>query len=84
MSIIGVDIGGTHFRIGVVDDSLQVSHFERLAVGDIIHPADPLGDLAAFLSAYISRADLAPEAIVLGFPATAAPPKSRPCSATWL
>lgn len=70
MAIIGVDIGGTHFRIGVVDEALQVSHFECLAVGDIIHPADPLGDLAAFLSAYISRADLAPEAIVLGFPAT--------------
>lgn len=70
MAIIGVDIGGTHFRIGVVDDALQVSHFERLAVTDIIHPADPLGDLTAFLSAYISRADLAPEAIVLGFPAT--------------
>ena len=70
MPIIGVDIGGTHFRIGVVDDSLQVSHFERLAVTDIIHPADPLGDLAAFLSAYIARASLTPKAIVLGFPAT--------------
>ena len=70
MTVIGIDVGGTHFRIGVVDEALQVSHFERLPVTSVFHSADPLEDIATFLTGYIYRITLVPDAIVLGFPAT--------------
>lgn len=70
MTVIGVDIGGTHFRIGAVDDSLQVSHFERLAVKSVFRSNDPLSDLSAYLTDYLHRTGVSPDALVLGFPAT--------------
>lgn len=70
MAVIGIDIGGTHFRIGVVDDTLQVTHFARLGVKEVFTSRDPLADLGDYLAAYIHRANIAPEAIVMGFPAT--------------
>jgi len=68
--IVGIDIGGTHFRIGCVEDGLQVSHFSRIPVMEVFASADPLRDLAEFLSSYLENAGVSPEAMVLGFPAT--------------
>lgn len=70
--IIGIDIGGTNFRIGAVNASLQVSHFAKIAVTDVFSTADPLGDLSGFLRDYIQRNGLGGQvrAISIGFPAT--------------
>lgn len=68
--MIGIDIGGTHFRIGVVDETLQLTHFTRVGTKEVFSSADPLADLSDYLAAYIHRTDAAPEAIVMGFPAT--------------
>ena len=66
--IIGVDIGGTSFRIGAVGGDGTVSGFRKVPVGQVLRSRDPLSDLAAYLEDY-SRG-MEPEAVSIGFPAT--------------
>lgn len=33
--VIGIDIGGTNFRIGAVDEKNRVSHFRKVPVGSV-------------------------------------------------
>lgn len=66
--VIGVDIGGTHFRIGAVDPEGAVSDFRKIPVGQVFCSDDPLSDLAVFLKAYCAGTDA--EVISIGFPAT--------------
>lgn len=66
--IIGVDVGGTHFRIGAVGADGAVSDFRKLPVGGVFHSREPLGDLTQYLRAYCRDKDI--RAIAIGFPAT--------------
>ncbi len=66
--IIGIDIGGTHFRIGAVRESGAVENFRKLPTAQIIHSDDVLSDLADFIAEYSK--DMAVEAVSIGFPAT--------------
>lgn len=70
--IIGIDIGGTNFRIGLVDAQLKVLQFDKIPVRNVLFTSNPLEDLARFLSEYLRRN--APgeriRAISIGFPAT--------------
>lgn len=70
--IIGIDIGGTNFRIGVVDSALQVTHFDKVPVRNVFSSSDALADLGAFLRDYIRGNGLegSVQAISIGFPAT--------------
>lgn len=70
--IIGIDIGGTNFRIGVVDAELKVCQFDKIPVTDVFSTEDALGDLTTFLRDYIRRNALVDRvrAISIGFPAT--------------
>lgn len=70
--IIGIDIGGTNFRIGLVDEAFQVKLFDKIPVTDVFSTEDALGDLTAFLRAYILKNELDGQlrAISIGFPAT--------------
>lgn len=70
--IIGIDIGGTNFRIGIVDAGLNVVQFDKIPVTDVFFSENALGDLTAFLKNYISRSgfDGRVQAISIGFPAT--------------
>ena len=70
--IIGIDIGGTNFRIGAVDRALGVRAFEKNPVKRVFQTDDPLEDLIAWLRDYIARAGLSGRirAISIGFPAT--------------
>ncbi len=68
MAIIGIDIGGTYFRIGTVDGQGNVADFRKVPVGRVFATRDSLGDLSAYLKAY--TADKQVEAIAIGFPAT--------------
>lgn len=65
---IGVDIGGTHFRIGSVSPEGAVSDFRKLPVGQVFHSGKPLEELTTFLKAYCAGKE--PEVIAIGFPAT--------------
>ena len=70
--IIGIDIGGTNFRIGLVDANLEVHRFDKIAVTDVFSTEDALGDLGGFLKEYIRRNALegSVTAVSIGFPAT--------------
>lgn len=67
-TIIGIDIGGTHFRIGTVAADNTVRDFQKIPVGRVFATEDPLADLTAFLKDYIGDKEV--EAIAIGFPAT--------------
>lgn len=71
MKTIGVDIGGTSLRVGLVDENGEAAAFERVPQGDILN-GDSVGNLARFLSGYIGRSG-GPEqlaGIAVGLPAT--------------
>ena len=65
--IIGIDIGGTHFRIGSVNSNNEIKNFKKIRTSSVIKN-NVLQDIIAFLSEYIS--DLNVKAIAIGFPAT--------------
>lgn len=69
---IGVDIGGTNFRIGAVDDALNVKCFDKIPVTNVFSTEDALGDLTRYMADYIDRSGLngQVQAISIGFPAT--------------
>jgi len=66
--IIGVDIGGTHFRIGAVGEDGSVSDFRKLPVKQVFCTQNPMQDLINFLKSYLSMHPA--KAISMGFPAT--------------
>lgn len=68
--IIGIDIGGTFFRIGAVDQDLKAEPFQKVRVKDVIHSGDVLDDLRKFLVNFMSSIPYKAEAIAIGFPAT--------------
>lgn len=67
-TIIGIDIGGTHFRIGAVDPNGTVSDFRKIPVGQVFTSADVLSDLSGYLRAYCEKHDA--QAVSIEFPAT--------------
>lgn len=67
-SVIGVDIGGTYFRIGKVGEDESVSDFRKIPVKQVFRGNDPMQDLCDYLTAYCGGQN--PKAISIGFPAT--------------
>lgn len=51
-NIIGIDIGGTNFRIGTIDASNQLHHFEQRSIG-FITKGHVVENLAKVIEAYI-------------------------------
>ena len=71
--IIGIDIGGTNFRIGAVDKEGNITMFRKIPVGNVFQSDQPLKDLCEYLKAYIQELSeelLEVAAISIGFPAT--------------
>lgn len=70
--VIGIDIGGTHFRIGAVDEDCGVYAFQKVSVTKIFHSKDPLQDLRDSLEYYLEKEGLSGmvSAVSIGFPAT--------------
>ena len=68
--MIGIDIGGTNFRVGAVGPEGDVQQFRKISVHDVFQSADPLADLLSFLRQYIPSTPAGQEAICIGFPAT--------------
>ena len=67
-TIVGIDIGGTHFRIGTVAVDESVSDFRKIPVKQVFFTDDPMADLTNFLRHYLRGKQ--PQAISIGFPAT--------------
>lgn len=71
--VVGIDIGGTHFRIGAVNYRREVEHFRKIPVRDVFYTGDALADLAKYLTDYcalLTTEGIIPEAAAIGFPAT--------------
>ena len=66
--IIGIDIGGTNFRIGAVSEDGTVSGFRKIPVKQVFCTDDPLKDLTVYLKDYCRELNV--EAVSIGFPAT--------------
>lgn len=66
--VIGIDIGGTHFRIGCVSPEGEVSRFRKIPVRDVFRGGAPMAELTAYLRDY--GAGEHTDAIIIGFPAT--------------
>lgn len=70
---VGIDIGGTNFRIGAVYPDWTVSHFRRMPVTQVFQTRDAMGDLASCLRDYrsmLNREGIEIDAVSIGFPAT--------------
>ncbi len=65
--VIGIDIGGTNFRIGLADDGV-IQKFRKLPVKQVIHSENVLEDIASFIESYAEGEGL--DAVSIGFPAT--------------
>ena len=68
MIVLSLDIGGTHLRIGAIDQAGTVLKFEKLPTASVIHSGNVLSDLSAFVRSF--SAGLSVDAIAIGFPAT--------------
>ncbi|MBC8570175.1 allose kinase [Zongyangia hominis] len=68
--VAGIDIGGTNFRLGLVDRELKVHHFEKKS--STVLAAEGNGvphlirEITAYLDAHCSREEVA--AVAIGFP----------------
>ena len=71
--VIGIDIGGTNFRIGTVDEDGRSEHFRKVRVKEVFFSGDPLKDLMEYVREYCKMLEdegKMPEAAAIGFPAT--------------
>ncbi len=70
--VAGIDIGGTHFRIGAVDADCLVHAFRKVKAAEIFLSGNPLEDLKGYLGAYLEEEGLTKKvkAFSIGFPAT--------------
>jgi len=67
--IVGVDIGGTNVRIGVVDSEARLTN-EKIFSSREIQGNNAVNDLLAYLNAYISSLKSPVRALSIGFPST--------------
>ena len=66
--IVGIDIGGTNFRIGLADETGRLQSFQKLPVKQVLHSGNALEDIASLIESYADGQELA--AVSIGFPAT--------------
>ena len=71
--IIGIDLGGTNFRIGAVDENNKISDPHVLQSTLIADAADPVGMMCSMIERYMHDTGTPiPEAISIGVPSSVA------------
>lgn len=68
MKTMGIDIGGTSFRIGIADSSNALIRFDKVPTRSVFSSGDVLQDLSAYLRNYARGITV--DAVAIGFPAT--------------
>lgn len=66
--IVGIDIGGTNFRIGALDENNSIHNFKKIYVKDILKSGDVLLDIKNIILDNFS--DIKIDAISIGIPGT--------------
>lgn len=74
--VLGIDIGGTNIRLGMVDSNLDVSEFEKASSAGIQGPDAPKL-LAKFIKDYAVRHNVSPDCVSIGFPSSLDIPRRR-------
>ena len=52
---IGIDIGGTNLRIGVIDENYQVVEFNKLPTSTLSNASDKVACLSEVITPYINK-----------------------------
>ena len=68
MRVLGIDIGGTSFRIGVVAEDGSAAHFDKVPVSSVFTSGDTLADLIRYIREFAGHISF--DAVAVGFPAT--------------
>lgn len=74
--MIGIDIGGTHFRIGAVSQASEVLSDKIVSSRTFLTMPHPVGGLLEAIRAFIQETDGTPCGVCIGFPGTVAKDKS--------
>ena len=79
--VLGVDIGGTNIRLGLVDEENRLSDYRKVPQESILSGKDTIESLAAYLESYLQECGQGKEiqALVAGIPAA----MSRDRSTVW-
>ncbi len=77
MTVLGIDIGGTNFRIGAVNAGGEWKLFRKIPAGEVFCSRDPLADLLRYIECYMTELGEQAEAVSIGFPATLNRERSR-------
>ena len=70
--VLGIDIGGTHVRLGLVSETNELFGFRQLKTDVIFNSADPVDDLTHVIRNYLGQYEKNEPilAISIGFPST--------------
>jgi glucokinase len=66
--VIGIDVGGTHIRMSLVNGNGSSSFFHKIVVGQQRDPASILSQLAQGVRQVVSQSGVTPSAIGMGVP----------------
>lgn len=74
--VLGIDIGGTNIRMGLVDEAFKLTNFERRNCQELLHE-DTVPNLIRAIQEYINRIDTSDIAAVsVGIPGQVGQDKS--------
>lgn len=68
--VLGVDIGGTNLRTGLVDTSFNLHDFAKVSSKKLLHDKNSVERLVEFFVDYLGSCSATPLAISVGFPST--------------
>ena len=76
MKVLGIDIGGTNIRMGIVNEQHELTHFERRPTQELLGNAQAVENLIAAIRDYLERTAEEPVAVAIGIPGQVARDKS--------
>lgn len=77
MNVLGIDIGGTNIRMGIVNEQCELSHFERRPCQELLGNDQAIHNLISAIRDYMDRTAADPVAIAIGVPGQVARDRSH-------
>ncbi|SCJ79313.1 D-allose kinase [uncultured Clostridium sp.] len=74
--VLGIDIGGTNLRLGLVDRQGQVEGLQ-VQLSAVLVTGDPIGALHSSIADYCARQGTMPEAVAIGLPSSISRDRQR-------
>ena len=75
--ILGIDIGGTHIRMGAVDETFKVHFFEKTKSQPILDTEAPLDRLCSLITEFEEKHSIKLSSVSIGFPSTIDAPRRK-------